>query len=99
MKAACAALFTLTLVACSPSAEKIEEASKECEAFIAKEMNGRDLETKVFDTWTKDGAIVVEVGYKERSSSGSYSVRKCVYDEAKGRISSPSPLNDSQWSK
>lgn len=98
-----AALAIFSMAACSgPSEEKLKEASTQCEAFIAKEMEGRGsrgLETKIFDIWTKNGAIVMDIGYKEKYSSKSYSVRKCVFDEVKGTISSPSPLNDSQWRK
>jgi hypothetical protein len=96
--------IVVVVAACSgPSEEKVAKASSICQAFIAQEMKGRrdsaDPETKVFDAWEKNGSIVLEVGYRKASSDGSYSVRKCVLDEKKGTVSSPSPLNDSEWRK
>ena len=93
-------LLAASLSACSgPSKEETEVASQACREFIAKNMSVSEDNTKVFDIWSKNGAIVMDVGYKEKSWDDSYSVRKCVYDEEKGTISSPSPLNDSEWQK
>ncbi len=98
-------LFILQLTGCfGPSEEKIEEATNVCQTFIAKEMksdsSAMEIETKVFDFWTKNEAIVMEIGYKDKYSiDDSYSIRKCVYDEAKGTVSNLSPLNDGEWAK
>jgi hypothetical protein len=103
MKKLAPVLLALSLIGCSgPSQEEIRAASNACKEFIAEEMGPRgkhSVETKVFDVWEKRGAIVVEVGYRKIYTSGSYSVRKCIYDEKKGRLSSPSPLSDSEWNK
>jgi hypothetical protein len=88
----------LFLIGCGPSGAELEEAKGACEKFIDSEM--RSYETKILDSWTKNGSIVFDVGYKSLGSrSSSYSVRKCVYDKKQGRIFSPSPLNDSEWKK
>lgn len=106
MKKLVLVLLTLSLVGCSgPSQEEISAASKACKEFIAEEMGKNkmggmsSIETKVFDVWEKRSAIVVEVGYRKIYTNGSYSVRKCIYDEKKGRLYSPSPLSDSEWNK
>lgn len=81
-----------------PSNEEKEMANLECPKFIKSEMNAYDA--KVFDIYSKKGKVVAEVGYKQFSSPGdSYSVRLCILDREKGTISSPSPLNDSEWKK
>lgn len=95
------------IVGCSgPSEEEINTASSACEKFIAKEMKGSDwlspeIDTYVFETWVKNGKIVANIGYRDESSNAdsSYIVRLCVYDKEQGTISSPSPLNDSEWRK
>ena len=90
--------FLFLIVGCGPSGAEFEEAKGACEKFIDSEM--RSYETKILDSWTKNGSIVFDVGYKDFGSrSSSYSVRKCVYDKKQGRMFSPSPLNDSEWKK
>ncbi len=84
-----------------PSEEEKEAAAETCKAFIAKQMDaitkGEDG-PKVFDIYTKKGKIVVQVGYKNYlASNKAHSVRLCVVDKEKGTISSPSPMNDSEW--
>jgi hypothetical protein len=98
------AVAYLLLGSSEPSEEKAKEASALCREFIGKEMRSqgafpKSIETKVFDVWTKRGAIVMDIGFREEYTDSSYSMRKCVYDEAKGTLSSPSPLNDSDWKK
>lgn len=96
-----AVLFIISLAACSgPSDEEKKIASKECPEFIEQNMKStKSIETKIFDIYSKKGKVVVEVGYKDKYSDDSYSVRLCVLDSEKGTISSPSPLNDSEWKK
>lgn len=98
IKTVCVSLLAICVVGCGPSGPEYEEAKKACAEFIGSEMNAYD--TKVFDLWSKGGAIVMDVGYKAYNShSSSYSIRKCIYDKSQGRIGSPSPLNDSEWRK
>ncbi len=102
MKIIITLFLIISVVGCSkPSNEEAKVASNACQKFISKQMGVLEKHTKVFDVWMKNGAIVVEVGYKEYPfpSADSYSVRKCIYDEKNGRISSPSPLSDREWSK
>jgi hypothetical protein len=83
-----------------PSDEEKKLAKDECPKFIEKNMKRRkSIETKIFDIYTKKGKVVVEVGYKDKYSDDSYSVRLCVLDSEKGTISSPSPMNESEWRK
>jgi hypothetical protein len=100
MKSLLVLLVVTSLAGCSgPSQEDIKVASDACQEFIAKKMRVSLDDTKVFDAWSKNGAVVLDVGYKKKYWEDSYSVRRCVYDEKKGTISSPSPLNDSEWAK
>lgn len=101
MKNLIAAAFVLSLMGCSgPSDEEEQIASKECPEFIEKNMKSREpIETKIFDIYPKKGKVVVEVGYRDKYSDDSYSVRLCILDSEKGTISSPSPLNDTEWRK
>lgn len=99
MKKLLAVTVAVSLTACGPSSEEKQIAEKECPKFIKEQMTGV-YKTKVFDVYSKKGKVVVEVGYQDRHSKGdSYSVRLCVLDSEKGTISSPSPLNDSEWKK
>jgi len=89
-----------------PSKEEKEGAAETCKVFIAEQMNAITSEgengPKVFDIYTKKGKIVVEVGYKIAAygvSDKAHSVRLCIVDKEKGTISSPSPMNDSEWKK
>lgn len=92
-----AVITPLLLAGCGPSSEKVAAASKACEEFVQEKL---ERDTHVFDTWSKNGNIVVEVGYKKPySSDKSYSVRLCVVDEKKGTVELPSPLNNSEWKK
>jgi hypothetical protein len=99
-----ALVFMLALVAIlffiysGPSSEKIATASKLCEEFVQENF---ERDTHVFDTWTKKGKIVVEVGYRipRHSSDSSYSVRLCVVDDEKGTIEIPGLLNNNEWNK
>jgi len=83
-----------------PSDEEKKLAKEECPKFIEKNMGSRrSIETKIFDIYTKKGKVVVEVGYRNKYSDDSYSIRLCVLDSEKGTILSPSSLNDSEWRK
>ena len=91
------ALILPSLTGCfGPSNEDKELAKTECEKFIQKKF---ERYTHVFDLWTKDEKIVVEVGYKDASWKDEYSVRLCVVDMENGRISIPSVFNTAQWRK
>jgi len=95
-------LSVLLVAGCSgkPTEEETKMVSAACENFITKQMGGDyKVETHVFDVYKKKGKLVAEVGYRDKYSDESYSVRLCVLDEEKETISSPSPLNDSEWSK
>jgi hypothetical protein len=99
MKKLLITMLAVPLAACGPSSEEKKIAEEECPRFIKEQMSGA-YEAKVFDIYSKKGKVVAEVGYKDRHSRGdSYSVRLCVLDREKGTISSPSPLNDSEWKK
>jgi len=55
------------------------------------------FDMKVFDIYKKNGKWVVEVGYKRNVDLGkNYSVQLCVVDAENGRLSLPSPMNDSE---
>jgi len=101
MKKLVVILLTSTIVGCGPSEKEKQVASMACREFVSTQMKVKEENTKVFDIWKKKNVIVVEVGYNENPyrSNSSYSVRKCIYDEKKGRISLPSLLNDGQWDK
>ena len=94
-------LVVVSIAGCAgPSQDEIAVMSDECRLFIRRNMDVYLENIKIFDTWTKDGAVVFEVGYKpDNSDTSSYAVRKCVVDYEKGTIFSPSPLNDSEWRK
>jgi hypothetical protein len=86
-----------------PSDDEKKIVSSKCEEFISREMPGA-VQTHVFDVYKKKGKLVAEVGYRKNefgigSGSGAYSVRLCIVDLEKGTLSSPSPLNDSEWRK
>lgn len=92
----------LSLNACGPSPQQISAASSACQDFVQEKMIIVKENTHVFDSWVKDGKIVVEVGYKEYPNNlkaDSYNTRLCVYDEEKGTISLPSLFNNSEWRK
>lgn len=84
-----------------PSDEEKTMISSACGDFIAKEMGGEyKIETHIFDVYKKKGNLVAEVGYRDKyKSDDSYSVRLCILDQEKETISSPSPLNDTEWRK
>lgn len=97
-------IFSVLIIAtgCTgPSNEEKTLVSSACEDFITKEMGGEyKIETHIFDVYKKKGNLVAEVGYRDKyKSEDSYSVRLCVVDQEKGYISSPSPLNDTEWAK
>lgn len=90
----------------SPSEEEKAIAEKECINLIAESMDIfttiPEAAPKIFDTYTKNGKIVMEVGYKLREYQGAnvpYSVRLCVVDLEKGTVALPSPFNSSEWRK
>jgi hypothetical protein len=109
MKKIIVALFEISLIACSspseagPSDEEKAIFSGECQKFIkdnAPIVGGAGrVETAVFDIYEKKGKLVVEVGYKQGTFNNTYTTRLCVIDSDKGTMSSPSPLNDSEWRK
>lgn len=105
MKQVFAISLAILLAGCfGPSAEQKQRAETACEKFVLEKVAEKYLdETHVFDTYVKDGKIVVEVGYRRESRSysdgDSYSVRICLYDEEKGTIEIPSVLNMGQWKK
>lgn len=91
-----------------PSAEETAMAEKACIKLIDDSMeiyttnNFPNAVPKIFDTYTKNGKIVMEIGYKVVQSGGStkpYSVRLCVVDLEKGTVALPSPFNFSEWRK
>lgn len=93
---------SFSLNACGPSSAQISAATSECQSFVEDKMGVLKEDTHIFDSWVKDGKIVVEVGYKQypiKSRDDSYNTRLCVYDEEKGTISLPSVLNNSEWRK
>lgn len=98
MKTALCMNAVVFLTACGPSKETISVASQRCEALVSESLRAV-TETKVFEIWEKNGAMVVEVGYKQAGEYRSaYSVRKCVYDEKKGVVSLPG-IMDREWDK
>ena len=105
MKRLIAALCAVLLVACSGlSDEEKNLYSSECQKFVKENAPGQfgsmGFDMKVFDIYKKKGHWVLEVGYKRKADRGdSYSVRLCVVDAENGRLSLPSPINDSEWRK
>jgi len=90
-------VMLLFFIYSGPSSEQIATASKSCEEFVKEKF---EKDTHIFDTWSKKGKIVVEVGYRNPySSESSYSVRLCVVDDEKGTIQIPGLLNDNEWNK
>ena len=93
----------------NPSEEQKVMAEKACINLIDDSMNiftnassFPDAIPKVFDTYTKNGKIVMEIGYKivkYQGTSEPYSVRLCVVDLEKGTVALPSPFNSSEWRK
>jgi hypothetical protein len=87
------------------SSDLAERANVECKKFVLEKAaeKYRD-ETHVFDTYLKEGKVVVEVGYRDkdfyrRRGDDSYSARICVYDESEGTVMLPSALDMSEWRK
>lgn len=77
-------------------------ASQACEEFVAESMVSKPslvdrMRTYTLDSWERSGAIVVDVGYKE--AFGDRGTQLCVYNEAEGTLSLPSPFNESKWRK
>ena len=105
MKLLIAALCSVLLVACSGlSDEERNLYSSECQKFVEENAPGQfgsgGFDMQVFDIYKTKGKWVVEVGYKRKVDYGdSYSVRLCVVDPENGRLSLPSPMNDSEWRK
>ena len=100
MKQLFSLLIVVLIAGCSgPSQEEIDMMSEACREFISDNMTTSLRNTQVFENWNKNGVVVFEIGYKNSRFDTSYTVRKCVYDEKNGTISSPSPLNDSEWAK
>jgi hypothetical protein len=97
--------LSILLTGCfGPSAEQKQRAETVCEKFVLEKLGEFGDESHIFDTYSKDGKIVVEVGLREGErwrgrGDNSYSVRLCVYDEEKGTIEIPSLLNMGQWKK
>ena len=98
------------MASCIPD-EKDKSSSKhsddsialtECQEFIKKNaphIGGAGLmESTVFDSYKKNGNLVVEVGYKQ-GDGDTYRTRLCIIDSDKGTISSPSIFNESEWRK
>jgi len=74
-------------------------AEDRCVRFINDEFNSGSRHNPAFhrDTWSKDGSIVVEVGWKETRSSSSYTTRLCVYDRKNQRLRSPGAFDRHRW--
>jgi hypothetical protein len=93
-------IFAAFLAGCGPSDELKATASEACSDFI---LESQDLkyggETNIFDIYTKNDKLVIEVGYRRRETTKPYSVRLCVYDEESQRILLPGLLNQSEWAK
>lgn len=88
-----------SLSGCGPSSEQLATATDACQGFVQERMSVTKENTRIFDSWEKDGKIVVDVGYKQRSYDSSYSMRLCVYDDKEGTITLPSVLNENDWRK
>jgi len=103
IKLSIATLITMfSLNGCGPSSQQMSTATDACQNFVEEKMSVFKKDTHIFDSWVKDGKIVVEVGYKQYPIThvdDSYNTRLCVYDEEKGTISLPSLLNNSEWRK
>ena len=101
MKSPIAALVAISLTSCSgTSEEEMIKTGKECMAFVEKNIKSRQtIETKIFDLYEKKGNLVAQIGYRDKFTNDSYSVRLCVVDSERQTISLPSPLNDSEWKK
>jgi len=105
MKLIIVVLFSLSLSGCfGPSDEQKQRAETACEKFVLKKIAEYGNEAHIFDTYSKNDKIVVEVGYREgerwrKRGEDSYSVRICVYDEKAGTIKIPSLLNMGTWRK
>ena len=83
-----------------PSDEEKNLAKDLCPKFIEKNIKSRtSIESKIVDIYPKKGKVVVEVGYRDKYSDDSYSIRLCVFDREAGTIFSPSPMNASEWTK
>ncbi|WP_152985553.1 hypothetical protein [Pseudomonas taeanensis] len=89
----------------SPSEEEKIMSEKACKNLLDESMRifttGENA-PKVFDTYTKNGKLVMEIGYKIVKYQGHtepYSVRLCVVDLEKKTVTLPSPLNYSEWRK
>ena len=101
-------LLTILITGCSGHTDdQIKDAQAACKKFVHKEVADKyQDETHVFDTYSKNGKIVVEVGYRPKDEidrklkgSDSYMVRLCVYDDEAGRISLPGIYNMEEWRK
>lgn len=104
MKPIITIILFLSLAGCSDIPEELlQEAQGECEKFVLEKVaNKFNDETHIFDTYTKDGNIVVEVGYREKSRApgdDAYAVRICLYDDEERRITIPSLLDMGSWRK
>ena len=97
--------MTLLLAGClGPTDEQIQTAETACEEFVLEKIGEYGNESYIFDTYAKDGKIVVEVGLREgerwrNRNDDSYSVRLCLYDENQGTIEIPSLLEMGQWKR
>lgn len=85
-----------------PTDAQKERAESRCEKFVLDNVGDYGDESRIFDTFAKNGKIVVEVGRREgkawRSSKDTaYSVRLCIYDEEGGTIQMPSVFNEAEW--
>jgi len=93
-------IFTTFLAGCGPSDELKASASKACSEFILESEDLKYIgETNIFDIYTKNDKLVIEVGYRTRETTKPYSVRLCVYDEESQRILLPGLFNQREWAK
>lgn len=72
-----------------------------CVSWINDEFNHRSTSNpaSAYDSWEKNGHIVVEVAWKKNSYSKSLDARLCVYDPDTGRMQSPGAFGRGRWEK
>lgn len=94
-------IFLLFLLGCEPTEQQKSVASKACSNFVLEKSDLKYCgEANVFDIYSKNGRIVVEVGYKNGcTGEDSYSIRLCVYDEEKQTVLLPGLLDQNDWRK
>ncbi|MCB4458534.1 hypothetical protein [Leisingera sp. McT4-56] len=77
------------------------QVRSQCATWINREFNSGNpqLRARASDSWQKNGHIVVDVTWKDSSSSKSRNTRLCVYDPDTGRMQSPGAFGRGRWEK